>query len=131
MFAAIRQLAHSEHVTAQKEPRMAATLVTVGRKAGRLTADQTLCMSGRAGFRSLLRKQSTLRAIQWTRSFGEERSHLVLLGFDAAQNLVLFMILTDLFRPCRKSHNRPRPARDNAEAAPAAVALKLFIILSI
>ena len=104
MFAAIRQLAHSEHVTAQKEPRMAATLVTVGRKAGRLTADQTLCMSGRAGFRSLLRKQSTLRAIQLTRcrsrqgrSFGEERSHLVLLGFDAAQNLVLFMILTDLF----------------------------------
>ena len=97
MFAAIRELAHSEHVTAQKEPRMAATLVTVGRKAGRLTADQTLCMSGRAGFRSLLRKQSTLRAIQLTRSFGEERSHLVLLGFDAAQNLVLFMILTDLF----------------------------------
>ena len=42
-------VAHSEHVTAQKEPRMAATLVTVGRKAGRLTADQTLCMSGRAG----------------------------------------------------------------------------------
>ena len=49
MFAAIRQLAHSEHVTAQKELRMAATLVTVGRKAGRLMADQTLCMSGRAG----------------------------------------------------------------------------------
>ena len=45
-----------------------------------------------------MRKQSTLRAIQLTRcrsrqgrSFGEKRSHLVLLGFDAAQNLVLFM----------------------------------------
>ncbi len=45
----MQELAHSELVTAQKEPRMAATLVTVGRKAGGFTADHTLCMSGRAG----------------------------------------------------------------------------------
>ena len=89
---------------------MAATLVTVERKAGRLTADQTLCMSGRAGSfasqelvaegehapRHRIDNVSVCRSRQG-RSFGEDRSHLVLLGFDAAQNLVLFhRILTDL-----------------------------------
>ena len=61
--------------------------------------------SGLVRVSGALRKQSTLRAIQLTRcrsrqgrSFGEERSHLVLLGFDAAQNLVLFDTHFDTFR---------------------------------